>query len=292
MTCKMGYYTVLSLFALLSLVACQNYQLIREYSFPDMGRVRNDWFIEVQPAGWVNNEYQQYIDSANVMWTANNRLYLKAYRSGGKYYSGRLKTKQRFTPATTSGHKLRVEFLAKVPTASGSWPALWMLGGYDMYGGWPRCGEIDVLEWVHQLGETTMTALHWKGPEDWGAPFYTSKWETSNTFVTYGVEYSNKAYDEYVQFYIKRENGQIVWGPKVLKDTWIWNDFPPCGYQYTAEATRCSYLAPFDNPQELIMNIAVGGDWGNCCGVQPGDYNAFDAGVIMEVKWVGVWGLV
>jgi len=287
-----GYYTVLSLFGLLSLVACQNYKLFRDYQFPDMERVRNDWFIEVQPPGWVNHELQEYIDSSNVMWTANNRLYIKAYRSGDQYYSGRLKSKERFTPATQSGRKLRVEFVAKVPTASGTWPALWMLGGYDMYGEWPRCGEIDVMEWVHILGNTTKYSLHWKGIEDWGLPFETSRWETANTFITYGVEYSNNAGNEYVQFYIIRESGQMVLGPRVIRDTWIWDDFPLCGYQYTAEATKCSYLAPFDNPHELIMNIAVGGDWGGCCGVEPGDYNVFDVGVIMEIKSVKVWAAV
>lgn len=51
------------------------------------------------------------------------------------------------------GKAIRIEMTAKIPTQSGSWPALWTLGDYEMYGEWPLSGEIDLLEWVHQLGE-------------------------------------------------------------------------------------------------------------------------------------------
>jgi hypothetical protein len=131
--------------------------------------------------------------------------------------------------------------------------------------------------------------LHWKGSNDISSDFPVRRSDISTQFYTYGVEYSNHIDDEYVKFYIRAPNGQVQNGPKLNKDVWIWTDFPPCNYQYTAEAARCSYLAPFDNRMNLIMNIAVGGDWGNCCGVTPADYNAFDNGVEMEISDVTIY---
>lgn len=47
---------------------------------------------------------------------------------GDRITSGRLQSKEQFSPKNVPGNKLRVEFTAKVPAAMGSWPALWMLG--------------------------------------------------------------------------------------------------------------------------------------------------------------------
>lgn len=45
-------------------------------------------------------------------------------------------------------------------------------------------------------------------------------------------------------------------------------------------------MAPFDSNMILILNIAVGGDWGGCCGVQ--NYDVFENGVEMEISSVDV----
>lgn len=76
------------------------------------------------------------------------------------------------------------------------------------------------------------------------------------------------------------------------KFNWVWS-FPPCRNNYTAEASKCSYLAPFDNKMNLIMNIAVGGQWGNVDkeynNIPYSLYDAFDQGVEMEVSDVVVY---
>lgn len=102
-----------------------------------------------------------------------------------------------------------------------------------------------------------------------------------NQFHTYGVEYSNHAGDEYIQFYVKNQDGQTQNGPKVTNDVWIWHDFTACNYNYTNEANRCSYLAPFDNPMNVYMVMGVeSAALGN---------DAFVNGVEMEIASVVVY---
>lgn len=80
-------------------------------------------------------------------------------------------------------------------------------------------------------------------------------------------------------------------GPKAKRNEWIWDNFPTCQHSYTPEADRCSFLAPFDNRMYLLMNIAVGGHYGNCCGVKKRHYDAFERarGVEMEIASVVIY---
>lgn len=103
------------------------------------------------------------------------------------------------------------------------------------------------------------------------------------------MEYSNRIYDEYVQFYVRRGNSSVMWGPKLSKDLWLWTDFIQCNKQYTAEASKCSYLAPFDNQMTLWMDLAVEESCGGNNVVEE-DYQFFQgSGVDMEISNVVVF---
>ena len=136
----------------------------------------------------------------------------------------------------------------------------------------------------------------------WTTDHAMSKNDISNTWNTYGVEYSAAPNDVYVQFYIKRANGQTTYGNRVndlrmpqtlpqnfsltkaTPNNWRgnWRPSPPCGY-----GQPCTELAPFDNQMMLIINLAVGGNWG---GKYVDNYSAFNgAGVTMQVKDVTVF---
>lgn len=133
------------------------------------------WDIEVNGAGGGNNELQYYTDrTENVRLgddgKGNHCLILTARREnyyGKNFTSGRVNSKGRI--AFTHG---KMEASIKLPkTANGLWPAFWMMGNdYDQVG-WPRCGEIDIVEMGHADGIKNGTqerlfngACHW-GPQ-------------------------------------------------------------------------------------------------------------------------------
>jgi beta-glucanase (GH16 family) len=98
-------------------------------------------------SGWGNNEWQYYtakkIENAVV---EDGMLHIKAITesiSDKQYSSARLVTKGK-------GDWLygRIEVRAKLPGARGIWPAIWMLPTDWTYGGWPKSGEIDIMEHV------------------------------------------------------------------------------------------------------------------------------------------------
>ena len=132
------------------------------------------WDIEVNGNGGGNNELQYYTDRPeNVRLgddgQGNHCLILTAHREnykGKAFTSGRLTTKNRV--AFTHG---KVEASIKMPsTADGLWPAFWMMGNDFDRVGWPRCGEIDIVEMGNEEGIRNSTqdrffngACHW-GP--------------------------------------------------------------------------------------------------------------------------------
>lgn len=97
----------------------------------------------------ANNEQQAYMRK-NVQ-VVDNKLIITSLHENQmdrEYTSGKITTRGKFTFC-----KGRVEVVAKLPTAVGSWPAIWMMPD-DMTGGWPACGEIDIMEHVgHKLNE-------------------------------------------------------------------------------------------------------------------------------------------
>lgn len=180
-----------------------------------------------------------------------------------------------------------MEFVARVPTAKGGWPALWLRGLLETYGPSPYCGEIDLMEWVWNVRNQVSGALHWKEKSNYSIKYRNLNIsEVNTTFITYGVEYSAVPGDEYIQLYVSPQDGNVYYGPKANSSLWR-DTFEACHGWYTPGALRCSPLAPFDNSMILIMNIAVGGSWGSM-GVG-NDYSALDKGIEMEVTSVTVF---
>ena len=107
------------------------------------------WFMEtIAPnnGSWYNNELQHYTDRLDNAFVSEGTLKIIAkkekYTSSGTtqdYTSARLNSKVSFTYG-------KVEVRAKLPSAKGSWPAIWTLGSNLETIGWPGCGEIDIME--------------------------------------------------------------------------------------------------------------------------------------------------
>lgn len=204
--------------------------------------------------GWGNNESQFYTNRPTNVSIDNGVLRIRAQResfSGSNFTSARIKTQNRFS--FTYG---KVEVRAKLPTGRGTWPAIWMLGNNITSVGWPACGEIDIMEHVGNGQDVIHHSLH--TPSSFGATQNTFKStipNVSSQFQVYEVEWT----EESIVFSV---NGQV---------------------KYTYKPTnRTAATWPFDAPQFIILNVAMGGTFG-------GAIDPSFQGSTMEVDYVRVY---
>ncbi len=192
--------------------------------------------------GWGNNELQFYTNDSKNVRVEDGVLIIEAHKEekGGKAYtSTRVISKQK-------GDWLygRIEIKAKLPQGKGTWPALWMLSTEWKYGGWPASGEIDIMEHVgfdpgvvHGTIHTE-SYNHSKGTQKGGKINIP---DTHDTFHVYAIEW----YADKIDFFVDAEKYFTV--TKVAGENFK-------GW-------------PFDQKFHLLMNIAVGGNWGGAQGV-------------------------
>lgn len=220
-----------------------NYNLKWSDDFNESTLNKDDWNYEVHEPGWVNNELQEYTTSDKNTYTKDGKLVIKPIKTvdeTGKvsYTSGRINTKGK--------HDFKYglfEAKLKVPEGKGFLPAFWMMPtDENLYGQWPRCGEIDIME---VLGDSTQTAhgtIHYGNPHSQSAGTYTLKDDTfSDSYHTFACEW---------------EPGSIKWyvDGKLFHQENDW-------YTTTVGQGTVTYPAPFDQPFYMILNLAVGGNW-------------------------------
>ncbi|MFH4966192.1 glycoside hydrolase family 16 protein [Gaetbulibacter sp. M235] len=220
----------------------KNYELVWADEFNGNNVNLDNWSFILWNAGKVNNEWQQYVENTDNYKIESGILYITATKTGenkkGGYTSTRLSSqgKKEFKYG-------RIEFRAKLPHGTGTWPALWMLGSNHEETRWPLCGEIDIMEYVGYEPNIAHTNIHTKS--DYG---YTNNKTAVNLktaeeeFHTYGIIWTENA----IQFYID--------SPENIKNTY-------------APSPKTQENWPFNQPFYLIMNFAVGGDWGGKNGV-------------------------
>ena len=215
----------------------------------DIGRGQN---------GWGNNELQFYTNRSKNVTVKDGNLVITAEKesfSGAEYTSARLITKGKFEQ--TYG---RFEARMKLPWGQGMWPAFWMLGADIDTKSWPLCGEIDIMEHVGYdpgiVHGTVHTEAfnHLQGTQK-GGQLLVSNFATE--FHTYAVDWKQGQMDFYIDG----------------------------NHYFTFKNTGNGYQEwPFDQPFYLILNLAVGGNWGGKEGV--------DASIWpqrMEVDYVRVY---
>lgn len=204
------------------------------------------WNIEVQSPGWVNNELQYYTDRPENIRVQDGILVVEGHREDYKeanYTSGRIHSQNK-------GDLLygRVEVRAKLPAGRGTWPAIWMMPtDFVGYGkGWPDSGEIDIMEHVgYDQGQVHATvhnkAYYWvNGMQRKGSVMVG---DVSENFHEYAVEWNRERMDFFIDdvHYFTYINDGAGW------ESW-----------------------PFDKPFYVILNLAIGGNWGGAEGVDPG----------------------
>lgn len=165
------------------------------------------------------------------------------------YTSGRISTQNKET--WTYG---LFEVKAKVPVGQGFLPAFWLMANDEnIYGQWPRCGEIDCMEVMGQEPEKLYGTIHYGNPHSESQGTYTL---TSGSFATEQHVFATEWLPGEIRWYV---DGQLYHSEK----DW---------YSTTEGQGTLTYPAPFDQPFYMILNLAVGGNWvGN-----PDESTSFD----------------
>jgi beta-glucanase (GH16 family) len=224
-----------------SLHSIPGWKLVWNDEFNGTAVDSNKWEYEVNGSGGGNNELQyytdryqnSYVDSGSLVIVARQESYL-----GRQYTSARMRTK--YKGDWTYGH---FEIRAKLPFGRGTWPAIWMLPTDWVYGGWPASGEIDIMEHVGYdqnviHGSTHCQKYYFKiGTQKSGTVRIPN---VSTEYHVYAVDW----FEDRIDFFVD--------GVKYFTS---WND--GSGWQGW----------PFDKRFHLILNIAVGGDWGGAQGI-------------------------
>ena len=195
-------------------------------------------------AGWFNHEKQYYaadraenariVAGALVIEARKEKLPAKPDWGGQGYSSGKLISRQKL------GYGF-YEIRAKLPCARGTWPAIWLLPDS---GTWPDEGEIDIMEMVgwqpNVVHATLHSALfnHVRGTQR-GAEkpvptscreFHRYQLDWRSDAITIGVDGRG-----YMRVANDQPGGRGAW--------------------------------PFDRPYQMILNLAIGGDWGGAKGI-------------------------
>lgn len=190
------------------------------------------WDYEV---GMIRNRESQYYTKARSENTRveNGHLIIEAHKEDfqkAKYTAGSLKSKGDWKYG-------RVEVRAKIPTGRGMWPAIWMMPS-DRAGGWPACGEIDIMENVGFAPDAIHGTVHTKSYNHMvgtqkGKEIQAEK--PYDNFNVYAIEWDEKKID----FYLNEKKY----------------------FTFNNEGTGPNEW-PFDKAFYLKLNIAVGGSWG------------------------------
>jgi len=200
--------------------------------------------------GWGNGEIQSYTDDATNVIVEDGKLKITARKDGSNYTSTRLKSIDLFEFKYG-----RVEVSAKLPDAQGTWPAIWMLGANFPEVGWPRCGEIDIMEQTGWDKNTSLGTYHW---------FDTN----TNANASYGETISvNNASSEFHLY-------GLEWTEDTL--TVLLDNVPVTIMGHNAG------LPFFDKDFFFILNVAMGGTLG-------GDIDPAFTEDSMEIDYVRVY---
>lgn len=218
-----------------------NYKLVWNDEFNGSSLVSTNWNYEIGTGngGWGNNELQYYLQSnAEVK---DGYLTIEAKK---QFFNGSNFTSSRITTQNKQSFKYgRIDIRAALPFGQGLWPALWMLGENISTVGWPKCGEIDIMELVGGniaagSGDNKVHGTcHWFN-------------ESNNVKADFSGQNSlpTKTFaDEFHVFSIVWDSQRIDWYRDDIKYHSI--DITP------------SSLSEFHQKHFFIFNVAVGGNW-------------------------------
>ena len=217
------------------------------------------WGNDIGGGGWGNNELEYYtgnrLENARIQ---NGHLIIEARKEdfqNSKYTSSRMVSKNK-----GDWKYGRIEVKAKLPKGRGIWPAIWMLPTKWVYGGWPASGEIDIMEFVGYMPDSVFGSVHTKlynhsiGTQKTGG---LELKDLVSAFHVYAIEWN----EDQISFFADDKKYYEFRNEKSGSGAW-----------------------PFDQDFHIILNVAVGGNWGGAYGV---DDSIFPQK--MEIDYVRVY---
>lgn len=156
-----------------------------------------------------------------------------------------------YTSASLTTHGIgdwlygKVEISAKVPTGKGTWPALWMMPTYQEYGGWPKSGEIDIMEYIGVEPQNLFYTTHFEGTDGTGHA-------SSGSGGTHQIQ---DPFDQFIKF-------SMIWTPEKIE--WYANGVKYHEYLKSSDDPR---VWPFNREFHIRLSLAYGGTWGGYGGV-------------------------
>lgn len=215
------------------------------------------WAYDTGNSGWGNHELENYTEGdTNNTFIQKGLLHIRALKDSKEekgYTSARLVMREGYQYG-------RIEISAKLPAGRGLWPALWLLPDKSAYGGWPKSGEIDLMENVGYMPDSLFFTVH-----------------TGKYNHVLGTQKSKGIYD--TSLYTKFHEYALEWTPEKIS---FYLDEKLC-FSFKNEHSG-SPAWPFDQKFHVLMNLAVGGDWGGKNGVDP---NVFPA--TMQIDYVRIF---
>ncbi len=203
----------------------------------------NKWTYDVGTGswGWGNGELENYTARSENAYIEDGSLVIEARRenyNGSSFTSARLKTigRMSFTYGT-------LEARIKIPDlANGLWPAFWLLGDNIGSQGWPKCGEVDILEMgmAEAISAGTQNKRHNSG----------AFWDYQDNLANYALAVNAPAVlnDDYHLY-------KLEWSPNALI---AYVDNVQC-WAMTINNPESSSLEEFHRPMHILLNLAVGG---------------------------------
>jgi beta-glucanase (GH16 family) len=207
------------------------------------------WQFNLGGNGWGNKEWEYYTDKPeNASLDGDGSLVITAIELEDPkstdltcwYWPCRFTSARMLTQETFEFTYGRIEARIKVPYGQGIWPAFWMLGNDITTSGWPKSGEIDIMENIGREPSILHGTLH-------GPGYSGGNGITSSITLPEGQVFS----DDFHIFALEWEADEIRW----------YLD----GEQYASVAKdeRFTDQKPwvYDHPFFIILNLAVGGAW-------------------------------
>lgn len=185
--------------------------------------------------GWGNNELEFYTDRPENLYFQNGKMIIEARPES---YQGKNYTSSKILTQGKKPIKFgRIDIRAVLPKGKGIWPAFWLMPEKSVFGGWPKSGEIDLMEVVgHEPGKTHGTLHFGPGP--------------GSTQISRNYSLPAKTFnDEFHVFSLEWKEDQIKW----LVDGNV--------FSTVNKADLGANNYPFNEEFFLIVNLAVGGNW-------------------------------